>query len=180
MVKEVYCSEDIDKLTESEALEWLIENDEEGREDWEEMALDKHDTDFKGAVRDICEGFGYDDNPIEERPPLTPLSAAYFAAPDLLAALQGILDYVHSPIAKREGNLDTLCMAAKAAIAKAGGKQAPQSPIIIVMEGGVIQDIDSIPAGLKVEVRYFGEPDIEERPEAVTIDGELCAVDIWG
>ena len=52
--------------------------------------------------------------------------------------------------------------------------------IVIVMEGGVIQDIVNIPPGVEIEVRDFDiEGTIEEELEE-TPDGEQYVQSLWG
>lgn len=105
-----------------------------------------------------------------------PIDEKESAAPDLLSALQGMLEV----FADDSGDFEDMAtvIAARAAIKKAGAvcKETPMHKIIIVMEGGLIQDVSGVPSGIALEVRYFGEDDINERPEAVEIDGELCDV----
>ena len=52
--------------------------------------------------------------------------------------------------------------------------------IVIVMEGGVIQDIVNIPPGVEIEVRDFDiEATIAEELEE-TPDGEQYVQSLWG
>ncbi len=52
--------------------------------------------------------------------------------------------------------------------------------IIIVMEGGIIQDIVGIPPGLAVEVRDFDVEDLDPTQEDIrTVEGEDYLYALW-
>lgn len=57
----LYSADDVQALTQEQAREWLIKYDKEAADYWRELPAN---TDFKRAVLDNCNDFGYAEKPI--------------------------------------------------------------------------------------------------------------------